>query len=222
MEISAMTTTKYSITAATLTALGLILSAAAGCSEEKAEAKSEATPPPSGLQPRQVADMLHAVMEADRTVYTRNVVNRLIKEQKVQVVNPESKQPEPFGASEHWKSEHGKLPLPAQMFRMGAEAVTKKDVGFTYALLSKWPINKQNKPKTPIEVKGLDEIVKNEGEEPFYGTEELGGTKYFTAVYADVGVASACIDCHNDHKDSPRRDFELDDVMGGVVIRIPL
>jgi hypothetical protein len=205
-----------------VTALGLLVCTLAACGEEKAEAKSEPTPPPAGLQPQQVADMLHAVMEADRTVYTRQVVNRLIKEQKLQIMNPETKAAEPFGASEQWKTEHGKLPLPAQMFRMGAEAVSGKKVGFTYALLSPWPINKQNKPKTPIEVKGLDEIVKNEGDKPFYGTEELGGTKYFTAVYADVGVASACIDCHNEHKDSPRRDFELDDVMGGVVIRIPL
>lgn len=202
--------------------LALALGLTQGCNKEAAEPAAAAEPAPAGLEPKQVADMLHAVMEADRTVYTRNVVNRLIKEQKVQIVNPETKAPEKFGASEHWKSEHGKIPLPAQMFRMGAEAVSSKDVGFTYALLSPWPINKQNKPKTPIEVKGLDAIVKNGGDEPFYGTEELGGTKYFTAVYADVGVASACVDCHNDHKDSPRKDFELDDVMGGVVLRIPL
>jgi hypothetical protein len=45
---------------------------------------------------------------------------------------------------------------------------------------------------------------------------------YFTAVYADTAVAPACITCHNDHKDSPRNDFEIGDVMGGVVVRIPV
>ncbi len=45
---------------------------------------------------------------------------------------------------------------------------------------------------------------------------------YFTAVYADVAVAPVCTSCHNEHKDSPKRDFKLGDVMGGVVIRIPL
>ena len=123
---------------------------------------------------------------------------------------------------EEWKSEHGNLPLPAQMFRMGAEMVTEQDVGFTYALLSKWPVNKQNEPKTDIEVKGLDSVAANGGKAPFYGTEPLGGKAYFTALYADVGVAAACIDCHNEHEESPRRDFELGDVMGGVVLRIPL
>ena len=31
-----------------------------------------------------------------------------------------------------------------------------------------------------------------------------------------------CVSCHNDHKDSPRRDFKIGEVMGGVVIRIPV
>lgn len=213
--------TSYLKSLVAMTLMSSALATASGCSKPE-EAAPVAAPTSSGLPPERVADMLHAVMEADRTVYTKNVVNRLIKEQKLEIVDPESKEPAPFGASEQWKSEHGKLPLPAQMFRMGAERVTDKNVGFTYALLSKWPINKQNKPKTELETKALEAIDANGGKEPFYGTEELGGTKYFTGVYADVGVASACIDCHNDHTDSPRTDFKIGDVMGGVVIRIPL
>lgn len=192
------------------------------CGGEKAPAAEAAAPVKAGLEPSKVADMLHAVMEADRTVYTKQVVNRLVKQQQVQIMNPETKAAEPFGASEQWKSEHGKLPLPAQMFRMGSEMVTDKDVGFTYALLSPWPVNKQNEAKTDVEKKGLDTIVENGGKEPYYGEESLGGQKYFTAIYADVAVAPACVDCHNGHKDSPKTDFKLGDVMGGVVIRIPV
>ncbi|MEM7409533.1 MAG: DUF3365 domain-containing protein [Myxococcota bacterium] len=161
-----------------------------------------------GIEPQLMADALHAVMESDRTVYTRNVVNRLVKEQGV------------IKASEHWKEEPA-LPLPAQMFRMGAEMVAKKDVGFSYALLSQWPINKQNTARTDVEKAGLKFVADNKGEN-FYAEEELGGQKYFTAVYADTAVAPACVSCHNEHKDTPKSDFELGDVMGGVVLRIPL
>ena len=56
----------------------------------------------------------------------------------------------------------------------------------------------------------------------YYGAEELGCKKYFTAVYPDKAVAEACVTCHNNHKDSPRSDFKLNDIMGGIVIRIPL
>ena len=176
----------------------------AGCSGAPAIETSQ----PAGISPQAMADALHAVMESDRTVYTRNVVNRLQNEEDV------------IRASEHWKDDKA-LPLPAQMFRMGAEMVAEKTDVFSYSLLSKWPVNKHNAPKTELEIAGLDAIAADSSK-PFYGTEALGGVDYFTAVYADVGVAPACVSCHNDHKDSPRTDFELGETMGGVVIRIPL
>lgn len=198
------------------TAVAIAPLVAAGCGGKEAEAKQA-----QGISPQHAADMLHAVMEADRSVYTKLVVNRLVKEQQVQIVDPTTKQPVAFEASEQWKSEHGKLPLPAQMFRMGSEHVAEKNAGFSYVLLSKWPVNKQNTPKTKMETEGLELVAANNGKAPFYGVEKLGDKSYFTAVYADVAVAPACVDCHNSHPDSPREDFKVGDVMGGVVIRIP-
>lgn len=157
---------------------------------------------------QQVADLLHLVMSSDRTIYTRMVVGRLAAKEKV------------IKASEHFEDEKA-LPLPAQMFRFGSEMVAEETDAFSYSLQSLWPINKQNAPKTDLEKEGLQYIADNPGEN-FYGEEELGGTEYFTAIYADTGVAAPCVDCHNDHKDSPRTDFELGEVMGGVVIRIPM
>jgi hypothetical protein len=162
----------------------------------------------SGASPQKMADALHAVMSADRTVYTQKVVNRLQNEENV------------IKASEHWKDDKA-LPLPAQMFRMGAEMVSEKKLGFTYALLSLWPVNKQNAPKTEVEKAGLQSVA-SDAAKNYYGEEKLGDTKYYTAVYADTAVAPACVKCHNDHKDSPRHDFKLGDVMGGVVVRIPM
>lgn len=183
------------------------------CGKEEAPAaaeggSSEASATGAGIPAQKFADGLHAVMESDRAIYTKKVVNRLANKESV------------IKASEHWEDDKA-LPLPAQMFRMGAEMVAKKDPGFTYSLLSKWPINAQNKPSTDLEKKGLDFVAANKGKN-FYGEESLAGTKYFTAVYADTGVAEACISCHNEHKDSPKKDFKLGDVMGGVVIRIPI
>lgn len=163
----------------------------------------------TGISPQFMADGLHAVMNADRAIYTKKVVNRLQNEENV------------IKASEHWEDDKA-LPLPAQMFRMGAEMVAEKNPGFTYSLLSVWPINKQNAPKTEAETAGLEFINEKEGAENFYTEEVLGGQKYFTAVYPDVAVATACVKCHNEHQDTPKTDFEIGDVMGGVVIRIPI
>lgn len=169
-----------------------------GCGETKT----------TGIQPQTMTDALFKVMEADRTVYTKLIIGRLAKKEKV------------IKASEHWKDEKA-LVLPAQMFRYGAERVAEKTSDFSYSLLSLWPVNAQNKPKTDIEKEGLKFIAENPGKN-FYGNEVLGDQKYFTAVYPDVAVANACISCHNQHKDSPRTDFKLGEVMGGVVIRLPI
>lgn len=161
----------------------------------------------AAFTPQELTDMLHLVMESDRAVYTKQVVNRL-KEAGV------------IKATEHFTDDQT-LPLPAQMFRFGSETVAGKTDKFSYSLQSNWAINKQNAPRTDAEKQGLTYIVEHPGEN-FYTTEELGGKKFFTAVYPDVAVAPVCVSCHNEHKDSPKTDFKLGDVMGGVVIRVPM
>src|SRR5262249_53463643 len=148
---------------------------------------------------KEMADALHAVMEADRTIYTRVVVNRLQNEEKV------------IKASEHFKDDKA-LPLPAQMFRFGSEMVAEKKPTFSYSLLSLWPVNKQNAAKTAVEKQGL-QAVADDGNRPFYAEETLGKSKYFTAVYADKAISPACVTCHNEHKDSPRSDFKVGQTM---------
>jgi len=162
-----------------------------------------------GIEPKDVTDMLHAVMDSDRTIYTKMIVGRLVAKHKV------------LKASEFFEDDIA-APLPAQMFRMGAEAVADRTDLFEYSLQSLWPINKPNaENQTDLEKEGLQFVADNLGEN-FYGEEEIDGTTYFTAVYPDIAVAEVCASCHNEHKDSPRTDFKVGDVMGGVVIRIPL
>jgi sirohydrochlorin ferrochelatase len=172
--------------------------AAAGCG------KSE---PEGNLTPRKMADALYSVIAANRAVYTREVVARLQDDENV------------IKASEHFRDDKA-LPLPAQMFRMGAEAARKQSPGTTYALLSPWPINKRNAPETEVEKAGLRAVA--DTGQAFYKEETLGGERYFTAVYPDKAVTTACANCHNAHRDSARHDFKMGDVMGGVMIRISL
>lgn len=157
---------------------------------------------------QKVADMLHTIMDSDRFIYTTKVVNRLMIDEKV------------IKAEEHFMDKKA-LPLPAQMFRFGAERAAEKNKTFSYSLLSLWPVNKQNAPRTDLEKAALKSVA-DDKTKPVYGEETLGGKKYFTAVYADVAVAPACVSCHNGHAESPRTDFKLGDVLGGVVIRIPM
>jgi len=188
---------KNLLTAASLLLTGLLMTA---CGEEKT----------AGIEPKLYTDSLFAVMNSDRANYTKLIVARL-GPTGVGVIKP----------NEHWKEMDDGAPLPAQMFRAGAEAVAAVTDEFSYSLQSIWPVNKQNAPRTDMEKEGLQYVVDHPGEN-FYGTEVLGDVSYYTAVYPDVAVSAACTTCHNEHKDSPKNDFKIGDVMGGVVIRVPL
>ena len=44
----------------------------------------------------------------------------------------------------------------------------------------------------------------------------------FKAIYADKAVSETCVTCHNEHPLSPRNNYKLNDVMGGIIIEFPL
>ena len=154
-----------------------------------------------------VADYLYALIEADREVYTKHVVERM--QSKGVVV-----------ASENWE-EKNTLPLPAQFLMESGRVVARKGLGIRYRLISLWPINKRNGASSEFEKIGLGTILTHPTK-PYTGFVKEGGARYFQAVYPDLAVAQACIGCHNSHPDSPKLDFKINDVMGGLVISIPL
>ncbi len=107
------------------------------------------------------------------------------------------------------------------MLRSAAQNIQKGGAEFSYALRSLWPINENSGPQTDAEQTGLEYVRRHPGEN-YYTEELLGGRGYFTALYADRATLSCCVDCHNQHPRSPRRDFKLNEVMGAVVVRVPL
>lgn len=103
---------------------------------------------------------------------------------------------------------------------LGAEELLNNTDGFWLSLRSLDPINFANGPLTPAEEEGLQFVMDNP-DEAFYTEErDLSGRQALVAVYADVASVQACVSCHNGHPKSPKSDFELGDVMGGVVIRL--
>ncbi|MEO5630923.1 MAG: DUF3365 domain-containing protein [Nitrospiraceae bacterium] len=123
-------------------------------------------------------------------------------------------------ASENWE-EKNTLPLPAQFLIESGRVMARKGIGIQYRLISLWPINKRNVASSEFERIGLGTILTHPTK-PYTGFVKEGGVRYFQAVYPDLAVAQACIGCHNAHPDSPKQDFKINDVMGGIVISIPV
>ncbi len=162
---------------------------------------------PVGIPPEKVAAYLYAVIKADRTVYTTEVVNRLQREGVITT-------------SEHWEQENA-LMLPAQFLHHSSKLVAEGGSGIRYRLISLWPIYRRNAPASDLERNALESLGKNP-DWPVTGIVASGRKQYFQAIYPDLAISQVCIDCHNSHRLSPKRDFKLNDVMGGIAITIPL
>ncbi|HWF58961.1 MAG TPA: DUF3365 domain-containing protein [Nitrospira sp.] len=160
-----------------------------------------------GIAPEKVADYIYAVLEADRSIYTTQIVNRM---QERGIV----------WAAEHWEQNNA-LPLPAQFLQHSGRLVAESGRGIRYRLIGLFPIYQRNAPATEFERKALIQLQR-QPDRAVAGIVSSGKKQYFQAIYSDRAVSSACITCHNSHPLSPKQDFKLNDVMGGIAITIPL
>jgi hypothetical protein len=164
-------------------------------------------PPAPGIPPEKVAAYVHAVLQADRTIYTTQVVNRMQEKGVVM-------------AAEHWEQDNA-LPLPAQFLQHSGRIVAESGQGIRYRLIGLSPIYQRNAPATEFERKALESLNRSP-DAPVTGIVSSGRKQYFQAIYPDRAVSAACVSCHNGHPLSPKRDFKVNDVMGGIAITIPL
>lgn len=158
------------------------------------------------VSPQKTAAFIHAILEANRNNYTDNVVVKLRRDG--------------VEAHEHWRDERG-VPLPAQFLLESGRLVALKDLNFSFRLASLTPIYVWNGANSDLERQGLAAVQKDPSK-PHYGLVKKGELRLFQAIYADRAVSQACVECHNTHPNSPRRDFQLNDVMGGIVITFPI
>lgn len=162
----------------------------------------------TGIPPETVANYLHAVIEADRTFYTIHVVERMQKGGGV-------------AAAEDWRAKKNTLPLPAQFLMESSALASMTGTPVRYRLISLWPINPLNVPRSAAERAGLDSLLTHP-ERVVTGTVTQGNETYFQAIYADRAVSQSCVGCHNTHPQSAKKDFKLNEAMGGLVIEIPM
>ena len=159
----------------------------------------------TGIPVRLAADYVHAVIEAGRTTYSEAIVDRLHRSLK---------------STENWRRDRTLL-LPAQFLLNSSQISNERGIGMRYRLMSLWPINPKNSPKTQNEKLGLEEVARNP-EKPFTWIVQREDMWYYEAIYPDRAVTKTCVSCHNSHPKSPKTDFKTGDVMGGIIIDLPL
>ncbi|TDE64398.1 MAG: DUF3365 domain-containing protein, partial [Candidatus Scalindua sp. AMX11] len=145
----------------------------------------------------------------DRKQYTKNIVVKL-KKDGVLDVHP----------NRNYAKIDGGIPLPATFVQEVSSNINEKGV-YSYNLLSKWNINRDKGLKTDFEKEAFDHLYSKKGKS---FSRLLVHNGLYTLRYATADVASAkgCVSCHNAHEESPKNDFKLGDVMGILIVNIPI
>lgn len=107
-------------------------------------------------------------------------------------------------------------PLPAQFLRETAAYLEKTPVRLGLYLGSDYPINKVN--QLSGEQLNIYNTLKQQRKDHFFHLKE---DQTYVYMSPDIAIARACVDCHNDHKETPKSDWRLDDVMGATTWLYP-
>ncbi|MBD2423368.1 DUF3365 domain-containing protein [Cyanobium sp. FACHB-13342] len=151
------------------------------------------------------ADEISTLATGIRGYYADNVVARL-QEANGQAV-----------FTENYRDVHGGIPIPATLsIELGALFDSAHSDGrINYAFLSDYPFAKRDVP--PLDGFETDALraFRQDPELPRYVKLErpwLGRSTYRLAT--PVLMRPACVTCHNQHPDSPRKDWKVGDVRG--------
>jgi len=107
-------------------------------------------------------------------------------------------------------------PLPALFLRESATALQKTRVPLGLFLGSDYPIAQSN--LFTGEQAERFKRVRATGNPEFFNATDIGR---YTAMFADVAAAPACVSCHNDHPNSRKRDWKLNDILGATTWSYP-
>ncbi len=131
------------------------------------------------------------------------------------IVGPGKKQGLKF--DENWRKDDVEAgPLPALFLRGISSDIQKSDVPLGLFLGSDYPINSANKFEGKQAT--LFEEIKGDQKPKFFYDEE---NKLHTAMFPDFASAEPCVTCHNGHKDSPKKDWKMGDIMGATTWTYP-
>ncbi len=119
--------------------------------------------------------------------------------------------------SEEWRSDGVEAgPLPALFLREAAASLEKGAVPLGLFLGSDFPISQAN-GFSGVQSEKFEAVKRTREPEFFYASD----TELHTAMFPDLASAAPCVTCHNDHPESPKTDWVLNDVMGATTWSYP-
>jgi signal transduction histidine kinase/ActR/RegA family two-component response regulator len=143
-----------------------------------------------------------------RTLYTSEVVERAMAH-GTQITHDYEEYP-------------GALPLPATLSMLLGKRLTKSqggDVRLYSDVPFPWRV-REDQPLDSFQSMAL-ETLRNEPSKPVLQFEDRDGVMVVRYATADL-MRTSCVECHNTHPDSPKRDWVVGDVRGVLEVSRPV
>ena len=155
----------------------------------------------------QRARSLHIQIMADRQYYASVIVPRVAE----------------LGGTlgSDYKQVPGRFPLPATFVHEVSAFTNKLSEGYSVNLISPWPINKAKGPRDRFQQEAFA-YLESHPTGQFFRTDTMEGRAVMRVLMADRASSQSCVECHNAHPQSPKHDFKLGELMGGLEIVMPM
>lgn len=177
-----------------------------------------------------VAEVVSDQALTSRSVFTAKVVDKLKQEG--------------FESQHDFLAHKGFVPIPAQFLRFVGEEVFKRNNGlYSYALLSKWNLQKDQYPKDDFQYFAWKNLEKQDlpspdqpiNWKPVWRFETLKGERVLRYMKADPAASLRCVDCHNKMEKKPEiitirqatntplgKQWKLHQLLGAIEVDIPV
>jgi hypothetical protein len=115
-----------------------------------------------------------------------------------------------------------KAMIPARFTHEAGNRISENETGMSMRLYSDYPFpwHKQGGPRDEFERRALQQL-RQRPDEPVFQFSKSGERRVLRFAIARRMQAS-CVDCHNHHADSPKRDWNVGDVRGVLTVTWPL
>jgi adenylate cyclase len=149
----------------------------------------------------QQASDLNSLISSVRAYYATNVVGRILASPgQTQVVHNYSEVP-------------GAIPIPATLSLELGSAVSQQQSNISYRFISDYPFKgREAHAMDDFERNALASLRQNPNQKVTNVSASLFNDR--VRLVAPIVMGAACVNCHNTHPDSPKRDWKVGDVRG--------
>lgn len=112
------------------------------------------------------------------------------------------------------------IPLPATLIHEIGERLRRRDDGLRLRLYSSHPFPGRRDRSLDDFAQSALARFENDPVGVFDRTSELDGRRFVRVAMPDRMDTAACVQCHNAHPDSPRREWEVGDVRGVLEVAV--